>query len=105
MVERIQIFAPKYGSGINITSVTTISASSQIRTSDMGNNQIVVTNTGNNPINIRTGDLNVVATDADYLVPPFYGKIVLTLKTSDTHIAYVTQTLTSSFHAIIGDGL
>lgn len=104
MVEKVQIFAPKYGSGIT-GSVTTTSANSAIRTVDNGNNQIVVTNAGSVPVYVRTGDSSVVATTADYLVPPTYGQLVLTLKTTDTHIAYITGSSTSSLHFIIGDGI
>lgn len=105
MAEKIQIFAPKYGSGVVVASVTTSSASSAIRTSDMGNGQIVVTNTGSVAVYVRTGDSSVVATSADYLIPPTFGQIVLTLKSSDTHIAYLSASSTSSLHVIIGDGI
>jgi hypothetical protein len=105
MVEKVQIFAPKYGSGVTVASVTTTSASSSLRTNDTGNGQVVVTNTGIVPLYVRTGDSSVVATTADYLVVPNYGQIVLTMKATDTHIAYITESSTSSLHAIIGDGV
>jgi hypothetical protein len=105
MAEKIQIFAPKYDSGIVIPSVTTTSAVSQLRIDDRGNNQVVVTNTGTVPVYIRTGDATTVATSSGYLVPPTYGQVVLTLKNFDTHIAYVTPSTTSSLHVIIGDGI
>lgn len=105
MVEKIKIFEPKYGSGVTIASVTTTSSLQQLRTVDEGNNQVVVTNTGSVPVYVRTGNSSVIATTADYLVTPTYGQIVLTLKTTDTHIAYITASSTSALHCILGDGI
>lgn len=103
MVEKIKIFEPKYGSGVLVASVTSTSASSSLRSRDEGNGQIVVTNLGSVTIYVRAGDSSVTATTADYPVLPLT-QVVLSLKTADTYIAYVTASSSSSAHIILGDG-
>jgi len=95
-----QTFAPAYGQGVVVASVTTSSAASAVGD---GAKSLVITNTGSNAIYLRTGLTGAVATTADYLL--LSGAQVSISKPQDhTHVAYITATSTSSLHIIPGEG-
>ena len=95
-----QTFAPAYGQGVVVASVTTTSAASAV---GVGSKSLVVTNTGSNAIYLRTGLTGSEATTADYPLLP--GAQVSISKPQDhTHIAYITAASTSSLHVIPGEG-
>lgn len=96
-----QAFAPAFGSGVVVASVTTSSVSSAI---GVGNKSLAVTNTGNtNAVFVRTGDVTVVATTADMLVQPNQ-QVFISKPQDHTHVAYITGTSTSSAHIMAGEG-
>jgi hypothetical protein len=96
-----QPFAPAYGSGVTVASVTTTSAASAV---GVGNKSLAVTNTGaTNVLYVRTGASDVVATTADYPIQPNQQQIIS--KPQDhTHVAYITSTSTTTAHVIAGEG-
>jgi hypothetical protein len=95
-----QTFAPAYGQGVVVASVTTSSAASAV---GVESKSLVVTNTGSNAIYLRTGLTGAVATTADY--PLLSGAQVSISKPQDhTHVAYITASSTSSLHIIPGEG-
>jgi len=96
-----QTFAPAYGQGVVVASVTTTSA---VSTVGVGSKSLVITNTGDtNAIYLRTGLSDAVATTADYCLMP--GAQVSISKPQDhTHVAYITAASTSSLHVIPGEG-
>lgn len=96
-----QPFAPTFGSGVVVASVTTTSARSTI---GVGNKSIAVTNTGGtNAIFVRTGLSDAVATTADMIVQPNQ-QVFISKPEDHTHVAYITGTSTSSAHIIAGEG-
>jgi hypothetical protein len=96
-----QTFAPAYGQGVVVASVTTSSAASAV---GFGSKSLTITNTGDaNAVYLRTGLSTAVATTADYCLMP--GAQVSISKPQDhTHIAYITSTSTTGLHAIPGEG-
>jgi hypothetical protein len=96
-----QTFAPAYGQGVVVASVTTTSARSLV---GFGAKSLTVTNTGDtNAVYLRTGDVTAVATTADYCLMP--GAQVSISKPQDhSYVAYITAASTSSFHVIPGEG-
>ena len=96
-----QTFAPAYGQGLVVASVTTSSAASAI---GEGAKSLTITNTGStNAIFLRTGTSSAVATTADYCLMPS-AQVSISKPQDHTHIAYITSTSTSSLHVIPGEG-
>lgn len=97
-----QTFAPAYGSGATVSSVTATSASTQM---GAGSKSITVTNTGTNSVYVRTGISGLTAVaGSDYIVLPLT-QVSISKPQDHTHIAYVCDTaLTSSLHLIPGEG-
>ena len=95
-----QTFAPAYGSAILVASVTNSSAASAV---GLGSKSLVVTNTGAANIYLRTGLSGAVATAADYILLPL-SQVSISKPQDHTHIAYLTDTGTSSLHIIPGEG-
>ena len=95
-----QTFAPAYGQGVVVASVTTASASSAVGAGSMS---LVVTNTGSNTVWVRTGLTGLTATTADYPILPT-SQVSISKPLDHTHIAYLTATSTSSLHIIPGEG-
>ena len=96
-----QTFAPAYGQGVVVASVTTTSAASAV---GFGAKSLVVTNTGStNAVYLRTGISTAVATTADYCLMP-NAQVSISKPQDHTHIAYITAASTSSLHVIPGEG-
>ncbi len=96
-----QAFAPAYGSGVVVASVTTTSAASAV---GVGTKSLTVTNTGaTNAVYVRTGLSDAVATTADYIVMPNQ-QVKISKPQDHTHVAYITGAATSSAHIIAGEG-
>ena len=95
-----QTFAPAYGSAVLVASVTATSAASAV---GFGAKSLVVTNTGSANIYLRTGLTGLAATTADYILLPFT-QVSISKPQDHTHIAYLTDTGTSSLHIISGEG-
>lgn len=96
-----QTFAPAYGQGVVVASVTTTSAASAV---GLSSKSLVVTNTGaTNAIYLRTGPSDAVATTADYCLMPS-AQVSISKPQDHTHIAYITASSTSSLHVIPGEG-
>ena len=97
-----QTFAPAYGQGASVASVTATSGSTQM---GVGAKSIVVTNTGANSVYIRTGLTGLTAVaGTDYIVLAL-SQVSISKPQDHTHVAYVCDTaLTSSLHIIPGEG-
>jgi hypothetical protein len=97
-----QTFAPAYGSGASVASVTATSGSTQM---GIGSKSIVVTNTGANSVYVRTGLTGLTAVaGTDYIVLSL-SQVSISKPQDHTHIAYVCDTaLASSLHIIPGEG-
>jgi len=97
-----QAFAPAYGQGASVASVTSTSGSTQM---GLGTKSIVVTNTGANSVYVRTGLTGLTAVaGTDYIVLGL-SQVSISKPQDHTHIAYVCDTaLTSSLHIIPGEG-
>lgn len=96
-----QTFAPAYGQGVVVASVTTTSAASAV---GAGSKSLTITNTGDtNAVYLRTGLSGAVATTADYCLLPL-SQVSISKPQDHTHIAYITSTSTSSLHVIPGEG-
>lgn len=97
-----QTFAPAYGQGASVASVTATSGSTQM---GVGAKSIMVTNTGANSVYIRTGLTGLTAVaGTDYIVLAL-SQVSISKPQDHTHVAYVCDTaLTSSLHIIPGEG-
>lgn len=96
-----QTFAPAYGQGVVVASVTTTSAASAV---GAGSKSLTITNTGStNAVYLRTGLSGAVATTADYCLMPS-AQVSISKPQDHTHIAYITAASTSSLHVIPGEG-
>jgi hypothetical protein len=97
-----QTFAPAYGSGASVASVTATSGSTQM---GIGSKSIVVTNTGANSVYVRTGLTGLTAVaGTDYIVLAL-SQVSISKPQDHTHISYVCDTaLASSLHIIPGEG-
>ena len=96
-----QTFAPAYGQGVVVASVTGTSAASAV---GFGAKSLTITNTGStNAIYLRTGLSTAVATTADYCLMPS-AQVSISKPQDHTHVAYITSTSTSSLHVIPGEG-
>ena len=96
-----QTFAPAYGQGVVVASVTATSAASAV---GFGAKSLTITNTGStNAIYLRTGLSTAVATTADYCLLPL-AQVSISKPQDHTHVAYITSTSTSSLHVIPGEG-
>ena len=96
-----QTFAPYYGSGVLVASVTTTSAASAV---GFGSKSLTVTNTGASNIYLRTGLVGLTAVvGTDYILLPL-SQVSISKPQDHTHIAYLTDALTSSLHILPGEG-
>ncbi len=96
-----QAFAPTFGSGVVVASVTTTSAASAV---GLGDKSLAVTNTsGTNALYVRTGLSTAVATTADFVIMPNQ-QAIISKPQDHTHIAYITATSTTTAHIIAGEG-
>jgi hypothetical protein len=96
-----QTFAPAYGQGVVVASVTGTSAASAV---GFGAKSLTITNTGGtNAIFLRTGLSTAVATTADYCLLPL-AQVSISKPQDHTHVAYITASSTSSLHVIPGEG-
>ena len=96
-----QTFAPAYGQGVVVASVTGTSAASAV---GFGAKSLTITNTGStNAVYLRTGLSTAVATTADYCLMP-NAQVSISKPQDHTHIAYITASSTSSLHVIPGEG-
>lgn len=103
----LQAFNPKYGSGITesaTTSSTPYTLDANATTSGGGNKAVVVTNQGDtNGVYFRIGTGTVVATDADYYLPPG-AQVCVTKAQNEDKIAFLAAASSSPMHAIVGEG-
>ena len=96
-----QTFAPAYGQGVVVASVTGTSAASAV---GFGAKSLTITNTGStNAVYLRTGLSDAVATTSDYCLMPS-AQVSISKPQDHTHVAYITSTSTSSLHVIPGEG-
>jgi hypothetical protein len=96
-----QAFAPAFGSGVVVASVTTTSAASAC---GVGNKSLAVTNTAaTNGLFVRTGLSDVVATTADFVIMPNQ-QAIISKPQDHTHVAYITATSTTTAHIMAGEG-
>lgn len=103
----LKSFQPKYGSGITGTA-TTSSAQATIdgatKTSGGGSKSVAVTNLdATNVLYFRIGTGTLVASSADYPVPPG-GQVCVSKAETDDAIAVLAAASTVAYHAIPGEG-
>lgn len=100
-------FQPRYGSGITesaTTSATPYTIDDKATTSGGGSKALVVTNQGDtNGVYVKVGLVGVVATDADYYVPP-NAQICLAKAETDTTISLFATADSTDVHVIVGEG-
>ena len=96
-----QTFTPSYGYGINITGAAT--TANAVVDLNGKRHTVCITNTGTDPVFIRTGDSTVVATAADY---PVLGgsQITVSKDAIHTHIAVIAPAGAPVVYAIPGSG-
>lgn len=94
-------FNPAWGQGV-ILATSVASSRTEV---GKGSFNIVVTNQDNNHgMYVRAGDNNVVATSADYYLPP-NGQVALNKFKDFTHVAAIAVANTPNLHIIPGVGL
>jgi len=92
-------FNPRYGSGVTVAPGVA-SASSAL---PVGDKSVCLTNLGSVTCFVRVGASGVVATAADYTVPPS-AQVVITKFQDHSDIAYITAAGTASLHIMTGEG-
>lgn len=95
----LESFNPSYGSGV-IVAPGTVSASAALPKTTKS---VCLTNLGSTACFVRVGVAGVVATTADYPVPPS-AQVVITKFQDYDAIAYVTASGTASLHIMTGEG-
>lgn len=92
-------FNPRYGSGVIVAPGIASAAS----TLPAGEKSVCLTNLDTVTCYVRVGPAGVVATTADYPVPPS-GQVVITKFQDHNAIAYITAAGTASLHIMTGEG-
>lgn len=93
-----QTFNPSYGKG----QVLTPAVASAAVAIGAGEKTLCLTNSGANICYVRTGVAGVVASAADYLVPPG-SQVTITKDQDHTHLATISAAGTT-LHVIPGEG-
>lgn len=103
----LQAFNPAYGSGITESATTSslpYTIDAKTKQFGGGNKSAVITNQGDtNGLYFRIGTGTVVATDADYYVPPG-AQVCVTKAETDDKIALLAASSTTAVHVIVGEG-
>lgn len=94
-----QPFCPHYGSGVTV-SVTSTSAQTTLPT---GTSSVCITSKNTVLCYVRVGVSGVVATTADYPVPPNQ-QVVLTRDLDHTTIACIAPAGGGDLHIMVGSG-
>lgn len=92
-------FSPAWGSGVTLSCTNTTSNTKV----GEARQQLVVTNLGTVSVYFRSGNSAVVATTADYVLPPLQ-QVSITHAQDHTHIAGITASGSASLHIIKGTG-
>ena len=99
-MSEMQTLAPAYGTGV--TAIT--GAASVAQSVTPGSKSLCLSNLGTVVVYIRTGDVNAVATIADY--PILAGQQVTITRFADyTHVAHISPAGAGSLHIMGGEGL
>lgn len=94
-------FNPAWGKGVILaTSV----ASGRTEVGKDNFNLVITNQDGTDGMYVRTGDDTVVATTADYYLPP-NGQVAINKFRDHTHVAAIAVANTPSLHIIPGTGL
>lgn len=109
----LQSFDPTYGSGITETASTTSAPyviDTQTTTGGGGSKNAVVSNqSATIGVYFRIGEAtastaaSLVATDADYYLPPG-AQVCVTKSGTDNYIAILSASSTAAVHVIVGEG-
>ena len=92
-------FNPAYNRG---QTVTTSGTSARIEIGK-GAGSLCLTNTGGEYCYVRSGGSDVVATAADFIIPPG-GQVTISKFQDDTHLAYIQLTAATTLNVIPGEG-